>query len=106
MKYQSGFPHNFLLKRTSVFMLLVLLAVLTLLSGFRKDSRKPLKNYILLVSLDGFRWDYCKLYNTPNLNRLAKDGVKAERMDSLMGVLRVKRIVFFTWVIRGILKGC
>jgi alkaline phosphatase D len=34
------------------------------------------------VSLDGFRWDYCKIYNTPNLNRLAQQGVKAERLIS------------------------
>ena len=53
-----------------------------LISGFRKDSRKPFKNYVLLVSLDGFRWDYCKIYNTPNLNRLAQQGVKAERLIS------------------------
>jgi alkaline phosphatase D len=55
---------------------------LILISGFRKDSRKPFKNYVLLVSLDGFRWDYCKIYNTPNLNRLAQQGVKAERLIS------------------------
>jgi predicted AlkP superfamily pyrophosphatase or phosphodiesterase len=70
------------LKRGSGFILLLLLAILTLLSGFRKDSRRPFKNYVLLVSLDGFRWDYDKIYNTPNLNRLAKDGVKADRMIS------------------------
>jgi alkaline phosphatase D len=55
---------------------------LTILTGFRKDARKPYKNYVLLVSLDGFRWDYSKLYNTPNLNKMAKDGVNAERMYS------------------------
>ena len=51
-------------------------------AGFRKDSRKPFKNSVLLVSLDGFRWDYNQLYNTPNLNKLALDGVKADRMFS------------------------
>ncbi|TAL66980.1 MAG: alkaline phosphatase family protein [Bacteroidetes bacterium] len=60
----------------------LVIAVFILFPGFRKDSRKPFKNYVLLVSLDGFRWDYSKLYNTPNLNKLAKDGVKSDRMIS------------------------
>jgi alkaline phosphatase D len=70
------------LKRISNLTFIVFLAVLILISGFRKDVRKPFKNYVLLVSLDGFRWDYCKIYNTPNLNRLAREGVKAERLIS------------------------
>ena len=51
-------------------------------SGFTKDVRKKFKNYVVLVSLDGFRWDYSRLYNTPNINLIAKDGVKADRMIS------------------------
>jgi alkaline phosphatase D len=65
-----------------VFILVALGALLIILPGFRKDSRKPFKNYVLLVSLDAFRWDYNKIYNTPNLNKLAQDGVKADRMFS------------------------
>lgn len=55
---------------------------LILYSGFRKDSRKPFKNYVVLVSLDAFRWDYSKIYNTSNLNKLASEGVKADRLIS------------------------
>lgn len=33
---------------------------------------------LILVSLDGFRWDYLDLVETPNLNRLADEGVRAE----------------------------
>ena len=63
--------------------LIVLLFVsLVLSSGFRKDSRKTVKNYVLLVSLDAFRWDYSKIYHTPNLNKMATEGVKADRMFS------------------------
>jgi alkaline phosphatase D len=62
--------------------LITFLIAFILLPGFRKDTRKPFKNYVLLVSLDAFRWDYPSLYNTPNLNQLAKDGVNAERMFS------------------------
>jgi predicted AlkP superfamily pyrophosphatase or phosphodiesterase len=67
-------------KKPSNIFILILLSFLIALPGFRKDVRKPYKNYVLLVSLDGFRWDYSRLYNTPNLNKLAKDGVNAERM--------------------------
>ena len=70
------------MKKASKIIILLLIAILIVLPGFRKDTRKPFKNYVLLVSLDAFRWDYSKLYNTPNLNKLAKDGVKAERMYS------------------------
>lgn len=37
---------------------------------------------LLLVSLDGFRWDYCALHpeETPNLRRLAREGVSAEAL--------------------------
>ena len=70
------------IRNSSNITIAILLALLIVLPGFRKDSRKPLKNYVLLVSLDAFRWDYSKIYNTPNLNKLAKDGVKADRMFS------------------------
>lgn len=78
----SGFNFRSKLTGTSWVTLIFLLACFTVLQGFRKDSRKQHKNYVLLVSLDAFRWDYSKLYNTPNLNKLAKDGVKADHMYS------------------------
>ena len=34
----------------------------------------------MLVSLDGFRWDYLDRGLTPNLSRLAREGVRAEAM--------------------------
>jgi alkaline phosphatase D len=67
-------------KRVSGYSLLILISISILSGGFRKDSRKPFKNYVVLVSFDGFRWDYNQKYNTPNLNKLAHDGVKADRM--------------------------
>jgi alkaline phosphatase D len=63
----------------STFTILIT-GTLILLSGFMKDSRKPFKNYVVLVSFDGFRWDYDKLFNTPYLNKMAKEGVKADRL--------------------------
>ena len=64
--------------RSLLFTIITL--ILIVFPGFRKDSRQSFKNYVVLVSLDGFRWDYSKLYNTPNLNKLAADGVNADRL--------------------------
>jgi len=36
------------------------------------------KPYVLLVSFDGFRADYLEWYETPNFDRLTRDGVKAQ----------------------------
>ena len=69
-------------KKASALTVLILISLIILLTGFRKDRHKPFKNYVVLVSLDGFRWDYNQLYNTPNFNKLALDGVKADRMIS------------------------
>jgi predicted AlkP superfamily pyrophosphatase or phosphodiesterase len=85
MTQQSAFFPVVLLKRLiriSNLTFIVFLSVLILISGFRKDTRKPFKNYVILVSLEGFRWAYRKIYNTPNLNKLAREGVKAERLIS------------------------
>lgn len=35
---------------------------------------------LLLVSFDGFRWNYDQDVDTPNLDAMAKDGVKARYM--------------------------
>jgi predicted AlkP superfamily pyrophosphatase or phosphodiesterase len=38
------------------------------------------KPTLILISIDGFRWDFQGLYDTPTLDRIAADGVRAERM--------------------------
>lgn len=43
--------------------------------------------YVVLLSLDGFRWDYQDLFHTPNLDRIAAAGVRA---DGLVPVFPVK----------------
>ena len=35
---------------------------------------------LVLVSIDGFRWDYATLTETPNLDRLARQGLRAEAL--------------------------
>ncbi|MBS7233901.1 alkaline phosphatase family protein [Flavobacterium psychroterrae] len=36
--------------------------------------------YVVLVSMDGFRWDYVKHFKLQNLNQIAKEGVHAKSM--------------------------
>ena len=38
------------------------------------------KPYLILVSFDGFRWDYQSHYSTPALDRIERDGVKADAL--------------------------
>jgi len=47
-----------------------------------KLQSKPNNNYIILVSFDGFRWDYMEKTDTPNLDRLVTSGVKADALIS------------------------
>uniref|UniRef100_A0A668AEY7 Ectonucleotide pyrophosphatase/phosphodiesterase 7 n=1 Tax=Myripristis murdjan TaxID=586833 RepID=A0A668AEY7_9TELE len=35
------------------------------------------RNKLLLISFDGFRWDYDQDVETPHLDKMAQDGVKA-----------------------------
>jgi predicted AlkP superfamily pyrophosphatase or phosphodiesterase len=80
MRRINGFIKENSSKRFSCILLLSITFIFVFLLGFRNDVRKPFKNYVVLISFDAFRWDYYKLYNTPNLNKLASQGVKADRL--------------------------
>jgi len=43
-------------------------------------SQSNKDTYVVLVSMDGFRWDYEKHFNLPNLKQIAKEGVHAKSM--------------------------
>ena len=43
--------------------------------------------YVVLVSLDGFRYDYMDLFETPNLHRIAATGVRAEALFPVFPVM-------------------
>ena len=49
-------------------------------SGGINSPENREKPYLILVSLDGFRWDYQDRYETPTLDRIAAKGVRAARM--------------------------
>ncbi len=46
------------------------------------STAKHGRPYVVMLSLDGFRWDYPAHYNTPVLDSLAKAGVFAEMIPS------------------------
>jgi alkaline phosphatase D len=43
-------------------------------------SADPKDHCVVVLSMDGFRWDYPAIYHTPNLHRLAKAGCRAESL--------------------------
>ncbi len=44
-------------------------------------ARGPEKQpYVVVLSLDGFRWDYPQHFSTPHLNRMSTEGVRAEAL--------------------------
>lgn len=47
--------------------------------GTNADHRQT-SPYLILISIDGFRWDYMDRYPTPNMDRIAANGSKAERL--------------------------
>ncbi|CAB1425658.1 unnamed protein product [Pleuronectes platessa] len=57
----------------------LLLLVAAALSAAGKPASKAVgANKLLLISFDGFRWDYDQDVETPNLDQLVLDGVKAK----------------------------
>ena len=52
--------------------LMVLLAVLV--AGVARAEEEP---YVILVSLDGFRWDYTQRGITPTFDKISQEGVSA-----------------------------
>lgn len=59
--------------------LLLVCAVLLCVSGMPLLSTEEKKhNKLLLLSFDGFRWNYDADVDTPNMDRLVQEGVKAK----------------------------
>ena len=65
----------------------ILFILLTFLTGFfflQSSCSKQDKSdipYVVMLSLDGFRWDYTDKVPTPNLDYITKNGVKASSMQ-------------------------
>lgn len=66
-----------MVSRVAAPMLFIILLFALPFSPFAQSSQP----YVVMLSMDGFRWDYPERCGTPNLDRLAKTGVKAESMQ-------------------------
>jgi predicted AlkP superfamily pyrophosphatase or phosphodiesterase len=63
-----------------LFVLLTASACQRSLSSAAKPAAEP--QYLILISMDGFRWDYLDRFQPPHLSRFVKEGVRAESMIS------------------------
>jgi predicted AlkP superfamily pyrophosphatase or phosphodiesterase len=59
-------------------LLLVLLGSVMLTSCFSPTERPA--GPLIVISIDGFRWDYLEKYDAPVLRRLARDGTHVQRL--------------------------
>ena len=50
------------------------------LAACSSPTRPPATGPVILISIDGFRWDYLQLHNAPTLKALAAGGVHATRL--------------------------
>jgi len=70
--------------RTSNKYRLLTLFLLFLLSACasppQEKQSSPDAPYLVLVSMDGYRWNYDSLTETPSLDRMAREGMKAEAL--------------------------
>ena len=57
---------------------LLLVVAAALCAAGKPASKAAGANKLLLISFDGFRWDYDQDVETPNLDQLVLDGVKAK----------------------------
>ena len=73
-------PKNFRTLLPTVFVLVYLLLALNLPVFAQAKPIRNLQPTVILVSLDGFRYDYLNLYRPSNLNSLAASGVRAKWM--------------------------
>ena len=79
-------------KRTIILSLIFLIVIITTISCNRKtytivdsavttnskvSEKKP---YLILISLDGFRWDYVEKYKPPHLIKFIKNGINSESL--------------------------
>ncbi len=61
-----------------LFIIIPLLLLISCNNNTKKE--KNTTPYLIVVSMDGFRWDYPEMYDTPNLDKIASEGVKSEAL--------------------------
>ena len=75
--------------RNSSLILLFFLLISCNNTNYHKYSGVELSNYreptnpLILISIDGFRWDYFDKIDTPNFDRLIANGSKADGLKTV-----------------------
>ena len=66
-----------------LFLAIILVGLVSLAScgSSKKESAVSGKQYLVVLSMDGFRWDYTDHASTPNLDRIAQEGVRAAYLN-------------------------
>lgn len=62
------------MKHTLRHCILLMMLLAALINGWARAGEKP---YVILVSLDGFRWDYTQRGITPTFDKISREGVSA-----------------------------
>lgn len=88
----------------AVRLIVTLLTSLFIITGCQASTEqaKEPENTVILISIDGFRYDYFQLGNTPTLERIASQGV---RVDSLHHVFPTKTFPAHYTTVTGLHPG-
>ena len=68
------------MRRVSIFPAVIAVALTAAIAIAQRDPFADLPPTVILVSFDGFRWDYLSKAPTPNLHRLMNRGVHARNL--------------------------
>jgi predicted AlkP superfamily pyrophosphatase or phosphodiesterase len=60
------------------FVFFYLLILIIFSNALHAQINSSERQYVLVLSMDGFRWDYPEKANTPNLDKIAANGVRAK----------------------------
>ncbi len=71
---------KYIMRLSFIVSLLTIVFLLASCTRTKDQSYETYENYVILVSFDGFRWDYPDLYNLPSFDDMELNGVKAERL--------------------------
>ncbi|CAM4761740.1 unnamed protein product [Rotaria magnacalcarata] len=62
--------------------MIISISLCLLISFVRSSPTASSPPLLLLISFDGFRWDYPDIYQLPNFNSLIKRGVRVKHIDN------------------------
>lgn len=71
-----------LMTRTAIRLALLALTLGLCACALSPPPARPADQITLLISIDGFRWDYLEVHDAPVVRALAADGVRARRMNA------------------------